>query len=90
MLSEGLFYDIVRQALWIAVITSVPILAVALVSGLVIGLFQALTSVQEMTLTFVPKLIAIVVVFWISMGFMTQPLVTFFTGTLVPLIAGGR
>ncbi|NVO56816.1 MULTISPECIES: flagellar biosynthetic protein FliQ [Ruegeria] len=90
MLSEGLFYDIVRQALWIAVITSVPILAVALISGLIVGLFQALTSVQEMTLTFVPKLIAIVIVFWISMGFMTQTLVTFFTGTLVPLIAGGR
>ena len=90
MLSEGLFYDIVRQALWVAVITSVPILAVALVSGLVVGLFQALTSVQEMTLTFVPKLIAIVVVFWISMGFMTQTLVTFFTSTLIPLIAGGR
>lgn len=90
MLGEGLFYDIVRQALWIAVITSVPILAVALVSGLVVGLFQALTSVQEMTLTFVPKLIAIVVVFWISMGFMTQTLVTFFTATLIPLIAGGR
>lgn len=90
MLSEGLFYDIVRQALWVAVITSVPILAVALVSGLVVGLFQALTSVQEMTLTFVPKLVAIVIVFWISMGFMTQTLVTFFTGTLVPLIAGVR
>jgi flagellar biosynthetic protein FliQ len=90
MLSEGLFYDIVRQALWVAVITSVPILAVALVSGLIVGLFQALTSVQEMTLTFVPKLIAIVIVFWISMGFMTQALVTFFTTTLIPLIAGGR
>ncbi|SMO78508.1 flagellar biosynthetic protein FliQ [Ruegeria faecimaris] len=90
MLSEGLYYDIVRQALWVAVITSVPILAVALVSGLVVGLFQALTSVQEMTLTFVPKLIAIVIVFWISMGFMTQTLVTFFTSTLIPLIAGGR
>jgi flagellar biosynthetic protein FliQ len=90
MLSEGLFYDIVRQALWVAVITSVPILAVALVSGLIVGLFQALTSVQEMTLTFVPKLIAIVIVFWISMGFMTQTLVTFFTSTLIPLIAGGR
>ncbi|WP_282120919.1 flagellar biosynthetic protein FliQ [Ruegeria atlantica] len=90
MLSEGLFYDIVRQALWVAVITSVPILAVALVSGLIVGLFQALTSVQEMTMTFVPKLIAIVIVFWISMGFMTQTLVTFFSGTLIPLIAGGR
>ncbi|GAB4541158.1 MAG: flagellar biosynthetic protein FliQ [Ruegeria sp.] len=90
MLSEGLFYDIVRQALWIAVITSVPILTVALVTGLAVGLFQALTSIQEMTLTFVPKLVAIVIVFWISMGFMTQTLVTFFTSTLVPLIAGGR
>ncbi len=90
MLSEGLFYDIVRQALWVAVITSVPVLVVALVSGLAVGLFQALTSVQEMTLTFVPKLIAIVIVFWMSMGFMTQTLVTFFTGTLIPLIAGGR
>lgn len=90
MLSEGLFYDVVRQALWIAVITSVPILTVALVTGLAVGLFQALTSIQEMTLTFVPKLVAIVVVFWVSMGFMTQTLVTFFTSTLVPLIAGGR
>ncbi|WP_171175498.1 flagellar biosynthetic protein FliQ [Ruegeria sp. HKCCD8929] len=89
MLSEGLFYDTLRQALWIAVITSVPILAVALVTGLVVGLFQALTSIQEMTLTFVPKLAAIVVVFWISMGFMTQTLVTFFTATILPLIAGG-
>lgn len=90
MLSEGLFYDVVRQALWIAVITSIPILTVALVTGLAVGLFQALTSIQEMTLTFVPKLVAIVVVFWVSMGFMTQTMVTFFTSTLVPLIAGGR
>ncbi len=90
MLSEGLYFDIVRQALWVAVITSVPILAVALVTGLVVGLFQALTSIQEMTLTFVPKLVAIVIVFWMSMGFMTQTLVTFFTSTLIPLIAGGR
>ncbi|GGH39514.1 flagellar biosynthetic protein FliQ [Cribrihabitans marinus] len=89
MLSEGLFYDTLRQGLWIAVVTSVPILTVALVAGLVVGLFQALTSIQEMTLTFVPKLAAIVAVFWISMGFMTQTLVAFFTNTILPLIAGG-
>ena len=46
----------------------------ALVAGLAVGLFQALTSIQEMTLTFVPKLAAIVVVFWVSMGFMTETL----------------
>lgn len=90
MLSEGLFYDILRQALWIAVVISLPILAVALVSGLTVGLFQALTSVQEMTLTFVPKLVAIVAVFWLSMGFMTQTLVTFFNSTIVPLVSGGH
>ena len=78
MMTEGVFYDTLRQALWAAVMMSTPILIVALVVGLAIGLFQALTSVQEMTLTFVPKLAAIVVVFWMAMGFMTQTLVAFF------------
>jgi flagellar biosynthetic protein FliQ len=68
---------------------SLPILTVALVGGLIVGLFQALTSIQEMTLTFVPKLGAIVLVFWLSMGFMTQTLVAFFQDRLVPLIIGG-
>ena len=70
-------------------IISFPILAVALVAGLLVGLFQALTSIQELTLTFVPKLGAIVVVFWLTMGFMTQTLVTFFQDRLVPMITGG-
>ena len=83
-----IFFDTLRQALWVSVAVSTPILAAALVSGILVGLFQALTSVQEMTLTFVPKLAAIVVVFWVSMGFMTQTLTTYFTGTLVPIIAG--
>lgn len=88
MMTEGQFYDTLRQALWAAVTMSTPILAVALIVGLAIGLFQALTSVQEMTLTFVPKLAAIVVVFWMTMGFMTQTLVAFFNGHVIPLIAG--
>lgn len=89
MLTEGLLFDTVRHALWVAVITSLPILTVALITGLLIGLFQALTSVQEMTLTFVPKLAAIVAVFWIAMGFMTQTLVAFFQMQIVPMIVGG-
>ncbi|MAQ81773.1 MAG: flagellar biosynthetic protein FliQ [Maritimibacter sp.] len=89
MMDELLFYDTLRQGLWISVKISAPILAVALVAGLAIGLFQALTSVQEMTLTFVPKLAAIVAVFWVSMGFMTETLTGFFARDLVPLIAGG-
>lgn len=89
MMDEIIFYDTLRQGLWIAVIVSTPILLVALVAGLAIGLFQALTSVQELTLTFVPKLAAIVAVFWVSMGFMTETLTSFFQGQLVPLIVGG-
>ncbi|NCO21913.1 MAG: flagellar biosynthesis protein FliQ [Rhodobacterales bacterium] len=88
-MDEGLFYDTLREGLWIAVLISTPILAVALVAGLTVGLFQALTSIQEMTLTFVPKLVAIIVVFWASMGFMTDTLVDYFDTTIIPIIAGG-
>lgn len=88
MMEAEHFFDTLRQGLWVAVIISVPILAVALIAGVTVGLFQALTSIQEMTLTFVPKLLAIVVVFWASMGFMSQTLVSFFQDTLVPMIAG--
>lgn len=89
MQDEVIFFDTMRQGLWVATIISLPILTAALVAGLVVGLFQALTSIQELTLTFVPKLAAIVVVFWLSMGFMTQTLVAFFQDRLVPLIIGG-
>jgi flagellar biosynthetic protein FliQ len=65
-----------------------PLLAAALVLGVAIGLFQALTSVQENTLTFVPKAGAMIAVFWVSMSFMTATLVAFFTDRIIPLIAG--
>ncbi len=89
LLDELLFFDTLRSALWTAVAVSMPILTVALVVGFVIGLLQALTSIQEMTLTFVPKLAAIAAVFWVSMGFMTQSLVTLFQDELIPIIVGG-
>ena len=89
MLTETIFFDTLRQGLWIATITSVPILSAALVAGVGVGLFQALTSIQEMTLTFVPKLMAIVVVFWLSMSFMTRTLVDFFQNQIIPIVTGG-
>ncbi len=89
MLGEAVIYDVLRQALWAAVTMAAPLLTVALVAGLAIGLLQALTSVQEMTLTFVPKVGAMLVVFWVSMSFMTATLTDFFTNRIIPLIAGG-
>lgn len=87
-MDEAAFFDTLRQGLWIASVISLPILAAALVTGLIIGLFQALTSIQEMTLTFVPKLAAMLGVFWVSMSFMTQRLVTFFQDWIIPLMTG--
>jgi flagellar biosynthetic protein FliQ len=87
-MDEMIFYDTMRQGLWIAVMISTPILVVALVAGLTVGLFQALTSIQEMSLTFVPKLAAIGIVFWVSMGFMTETLVSFWTDQIIPLVVG--
>lgn len=89
MLTEALFYDTMREGLWTAFVVSLPILGVAMVVGLAIGLFQALTSIQEMTLTFVPKLGAIALVFWGTMAFMTETLVSFFQATLMPIVVGG-
>jgi flagellar biosynthetic protein FliQ len=87
-MDELIFFDTLRAGLWNAVLISTPILTAALIMGVAVGLFQALTSVQEMTLTFVPKLAAIVAVFWVSMSFMTTTLTGYFQHTLIPIIAG--
>lgn len=86
-MGETVLFDTLRQGLWVAVTITTPILAVALAAGIVVGLFQALTSVQEMTLTFVPKLGAMLIVFWMTMGFMTETLTDYFRATIVPLIS---
>ena len=51
--------DIARDAIWTLLIVASPIMGVGLAVGLSIALFQSLTSIQEMTLTFVPKILAI-------------------------------
>ena len=86
-MTESQLIDILRQALWIALMVAAPILTVALVVGLMIGLIQALTSIQEMTLTFVPKLGAMLIVFWLTMAFSGQTLVSFYQQDLIPRIA---
>lgn len=87
-MGEAELFDALRQGLWVAVLISAPLLVVALVAGVLVGLFQALTSIQEMTLTFVPKVGAMLVVYWVSMSFMTATLVAFFTDRIIPMIAG--
>ena len=60
-MSSSDIITIARQTVWVIVKTSVPLLLVSMVVALIISLFQTLTSIQEQTLTFVPKLIAILI-----------------------------
>ena len=61
--------DFARQAIWVLLEVAAPAMLAALVVGLAIGLLQALTQIQEQTLVFVPKIIAIFLVLLISLPF---------------------
>ena len=71
--------EFLRMAFWQILVISGPLLAVALAIGLVIGILQAATSIQEMTLTFVPKLILVVVAFGLLANFMMVQLTDYFS-----------
>lgn len=58
-MSEELVIDLTRNAVLVVIITSAPLLLIALVVGLLISIFQTITSIQEQTLSFVPKIIAV-------------------------------
>jgi flagellar biosynthetic protein FliQ len=58
-MDTAMVIDLARHALWTAVLVSAPLLVLALVVGVLIGVIQAATSVNEMTLSFIPKLIAL-------------------------------
>ena len=66
--------DVAREAIYTLVIVSAPVMLVGLVVGVAISLLQALTQIQEMTLTFVPKIIAIFVSLLIALPFMAEKL----------------
>ena len=69
--------DLGRQALWMTVIISAPLLGVALAVGLVIGILQAATSINEMTLSFIPKLAALAISIAIFGGWQITTLVDY-------------
>ena len=69
--------DIGREALWLAVLLAGPMLGAALAVGLFIGVIQAATQIQEMTLSFIPKLLALVVVLFVVRPWMLRVIVTF-------------
>lgn len=66
--------DVARDAILTLVIVSSPLMLIGLVVGVVISLFQALTQIQEMTLVFVPKILAIFIALLVALPFMADTL----------------
>ena len=59
MITQGDVITIAKEAIYTIIITSAPLLLISLVVGLIISIFQTVTSIQEQTLTFVPKILAV-------------------------------
>lgn len=76
-MDAGQVVIVARQTIWVIVKTSVPLLLVSMIVGLIISLFQTLTSIQEQTLTFVPKLLAIMIALMIMGNWLLNEIVSF-------------
>ena len=59
MITQGEVLDIASYAIYNIILTSAPLLLISLIVGLIISIFQTVTSIQEQTLTFVPKILAV-------------------------------
>jgi flagellar biosynthetic protein FliQ len=81
----ALILDLARDALTLALMLAGPLLAVALGVGLLVSLIQAVTSIQEQTLSFVPKLFAVAITFIILLSWMLQSMMKFTTELFVSL-----
>jgi len=77
MLPEDIYASVGQRALITAVIVSLPLLGATLVVGILISIFQAVTSIQEMTLTFIPKILVVAAVLYFLGPWMGQILMTF-------------
>ena len=81
--------DVSGEAVWVMLKVGTPILMLALIVGLIIALFQALTQIQEMTLTFVPKILVIFLSMLLLMPFMMTTMVDFGKSLMDRIVALG-
>lgn len=72
--------DFAREAIWTVLKVGMPIMLIALIVGLIIALFQALTQIQEMTLTFVPKIIVVFLSLIVFLPFILDSMQLFMQG----------
>jgi flagellar biosynthesis protein FliQ len=79
-MDAGTVIDIGRQAIWVTLLISGPMLLAGLLVGLIVGVFQAVTQIHEMTLTFIPKILVMVIVFLALLPWMLIVMVDYMSG----------
>ena len=79
MITQEAVLDIAKEAIYNIIITSAPLLLVSLIVGLIVSIFQTVTSIQEQTLTFVPKMLAIFIALMICGAWMLDNMSGFMT-----------
>ena len=89
-MDSAMVVDIGRQALWATLLVSAPLLGVALVVGVVIGIIQAATSINEMTLSFIPKVVCLSLAMLLFGSWMLGTLIEFTRGIFqrIPALFG--
>jgi flagellar biosynthetic protein FliQ len=78
-MTEDIVLSLGRDAIWTTVALAAPLLIASLVVGLMVSIFQAVTQINEATLTFIPKMIAIAVVLVVLAPWMTQMMTSYTT-----------
>jgi flagellar biosynthetic protein FliQ len=78
-MTQEFVIDIGRKALEMTLMISAPVLGIGLIVGLVLSLFQAVTQIQEMTLTFVPKIFAVMIAIFLFLPWMMNTIISFTT-----------
>ena len=81
-MTQGVVLDIMRNAIYNVIINSAPMLFISLIVGLVVSVFQTVTSIQEQTLTFLPKFLTILVVIGLLGGWMFSDTAQYFVSIL--------
>lgn len=79
MITQGEILDIAKDAIYNIILTSAPLLLLSLIVGLIVSIFQTVTSIQEQTLTFVPKILAVFLGMILFGAWMLNNLTTYMT-----------
>lgn len=84
-MSQGAFLDVIRQALMLTLLLSAPVLGFGLIVGLAVSIFQATTQINEMTLAYIPKILAVFLALAIFGPWMLQMMLSFSSNIFIAL-----